>query len=302
MPKRVTPEDADPRDPEMTLRDSVPYVDDDGDDGGATVSLAERIPPLSRDEQPVASEDEEVAAAAEETEESSAEIAEDASVRRSRREGKKSPKINLDEIEEFRKFKAESDRRLAEERKRREELERVWQEEQARLAQIKRQEIAQRLADVDEEDLVEKQRLLDEYAQIAWQQNQAQLARWRAEKKRLLEEMGLDPSDERFDDLKYADDPNTAWYRLERDAAKAAAELAHKRAREAEGKLADLPKLIREEVAKHLARTGMAAADLGEDGSAPPAFSREEWARDARLVQLGRLSPEAYLRKWGERP
>ena len=115
MAKRVTPEDESIRDPEMTNLDGLPLISGDA-------------------AEPAAELEEAALDAGIEEEESSAEEAEEASVRRSRRAGKKPVKVNLDEIEEFRRFKAEADRRLEEERKRRLELERQWQEAQAASA------------------------------------------------------------------------------------------------------------------------------------------------------------------------
>lgn len=300
MAKRVTPEDVDFVDPEMRNLDGVPYVDDDMpyvDDDMPTVSLSTVELPEA-----APTEAEEVAPAEAEAEEASAESDEEASVRRSRRAGKKpTATINLDEIEEFRRWKAEADRKLAEERKRREELERQIQERQAALASSRQQEIAQRIAADDGlMDVAEKQRLLEEYAQLVWQQNQARLESWRRAKRELLESYGLNPDDERFSDQHYASDPESAWYRLKSDAAEAAVEKARREAEEAKAKLADIPNLIRHEVARFVATKGLATADLGEEGGARQ-FDTQEWERDARLVQLGRMSPEAYLRKWGRR-
>ena len=284
MPKRVNPEDADISVPEMHGHEDLPLIDVPDEE---TVSLDE-----------VAEEEREAEAA----EPVSAEKGNEASVRRSRREGKKDrPAVNLDDIEEFRKFKAEADRRLAEERKRREELERQYQEHQAELAERRKRELADRLAEADMlDDPNEKQRLLDEYARAVWEQNQAALRRWQQAKRELLEQMGLDPSDSRFADENYADDPNTAWYRLERDAAKAAAEHAKEEARRAKAMLEDLPTLVKREVARIATASGIVSADLGEDSPSAP-LDDDQWQRDVRLVQTGRMSPEQYLRKWRKR-
>lgn len=296
MAKRVTPEDVDLIDPEMSNLD-VPYVSDDA----PVVSLsAVEVPPAEPAEEIAPAPDAE--AEAEAVEGSSAESDEETSVRRSRRAGKKpTATINLDDLEEFRRWKAEADRKLAEERRRREELERQMQERQATLANARQREIAQRIASDDGlMDVEEKQRLLEEYAQLVWQQNQTRLESWRRAKRELLESYGLDPNDERFSDQAYASDPDTAWYRLKSDAAEAAVEKARREAEEAKAKLADIPNLVRQEVARFVAAKGLASADLGDESGARQ-FNANEWERDARLVQLGRMSPEAYVRKWGRR-
>ncbi len=285
MAKRADPGDEEIRDPEMVNLENVPMVDAD--------ALAE----------PAAEEETEQAAPeATASEEPSADGEEESSARRSRRAGKKpEAKINLDELEEFRKFKAEADRRLEEERKRRLELERQWQEAQAAAAAAKQREIAQRLAEDDFVDVAEKQRLLDEYARTVWEHNQAQLEAWRRAKRELLESYGLDPNDERFADQQYAADPTTAWYRLKSDAAEEAARKARAEAQRAQAQLADIPKLIKAEVARLASQTGIAAADLGEEGGAAPQFDLDRWERDVRLVQTGKMSPQAYLKRWGSR-
>jgi hypothetical protein len=282
MARKVNPEDA-PFSTEMADLEKLPTVDAPEEEDAAQAPSTEEAASQTAEEQAPSAVEEETA-----------------SVRRSRR-AKDKPAVNLDDFEEFRKWKSEADRRIAEERKRREELERKLQEQQAAVigatAEAKRREIARRLEEDIDIEPTEKQRLLDEYARIMWEQNQAQLAHWRAEKKRLLEEYQLDPNDERFDDTRYADDPNTAWFRLERDVAKAAAEAAAAKAREAQQQLADLPKLVRAEVARIATRSGLATPDLGDEEGGG-GFDPEQWERDARLVQLGRMSPEQYLKKW----
>lgn len=214
------------------------------------------------------------------------------------KKGAKEKKVNLTDFPEFRTYQAEMDKKLADAQRQVEKLRR----EAESLSGLRAQEQAERVKSAllskpgwaqDGSDI---QALLDQYVEAEMAKRQGAMSEWQRAKTNLLQQAGLPLDDERFTDDRYRDDPNTAWYRLQADVNEAkAANLAA----QIQQLQTSIPEMVRVEMAKLAKRRGLLDVDVSEaDGGE---MGIEDWRRDQAMVIAGRMSQEAYLKKWENR-
>lgn len=203
-------------------------------------------------------------------------------------------KVNLDDLEDFRKFRSERDKKEAEYKRRLAEMERTLAERQAAEEQLRLQQLQAHLQNTDDDG--ERQRAIQEMAAIQGQGYYQRERAWAKHVETRVSEEGLDASD--FDPTRYRGEAGALQF--ERDVAQAAKEKLKKEL--AEAKRASAPEtvanIVKQEVAKALRAQGV---DASVETSAPAGTVDREAnkARDQRLLQTGKLSPEIYHKRYG---
>ncbi len=199
----------------------------------------------------------------------------------------KESKIDLTALPEFRRYQAERDRELAELRER---LARTEQTQQAVNLQQIAAEIEQiYLAAEDAEDPNERRRLLKEAGKREGYLQYMQWKQWDDHKTRVVREHGLDPADPRFQkQYRSAEE-------FERDVLQAELEKYRKELAALKG---ESPAQRRQQ-----ARAAMAGKHpVVDTGEPEDSVDRDEaFARDVALLQSGRLKPQKFVAKWGNR-
>lgn len=213
--------------------------------------------------------------------------------RRSRGQDAPKPAVNLDELPEFRKWKSEMDRQVQRERAQAAELERQLQDTRR---QQTRAQVEAYTAKIDEAyDPNEKRQLIEHVANLRAQETMDAWAQWENYVAKRAQEAGLDPAE--FKPRAYSGEVGRIQFETdlnEKARAKLQAENADLRK-----KTESIDEVIKREVAKALAGQGFDTVDTGQPGGLRGG-NRAEWQRDRNAVQLGRMSPSAYLKKWGE--
>lgn len=155
--------------------------------------------------------------------------------------------------------------------------------------------LQQRIQEADDPD--ERAQALAEAMALSNEHYVQQLSAWNEWKGQQLRERGLDPYDPRFN-RRYS--PGQAGL-AEFQADLVAAENDKLRRELTEAKKAADPasiaELVKREVARRLALTGADTVDLGEPAERTDDADAQE--RDIQLLQTNRMSPQAYLKKWG---
>lgn len=279
MAKSATPGVGAP-DPELAHgQDDLPYVDADTDldePGG----IAEPAAQEPDDSTPTAGADDATTA------------------RRSRKAEKEEPgkkPVNLDDLPEFRNWKAEQDRKAADMRKRMAELER---EKFEREQQLQQQQMQQLAASLDEyADPAQKQAAIDQIAAVRGMTYARQWQQWAQHVTEQAQAAGLDPKD--FDPMQYQGAEGRIQFERDLYARKAERLERERKQLEAQANPDAIAKIVQREVAKLAQQQGLNYAETGSPREgAPP--DDEAWERDVQLVQTGRMSPDQYLKKWGK--
>lgn len=202
----------------------------------------------------------------------------------------KKAKVNLDDFEEFRQWKAESDKRVAEAERRAQEAEQRVLERERLQAEAQAKALEQQLDEVTEP--AERARLIDQIGQARGYAAYRQHVAWDQYVLRAARERGLDPEE-------FRGKPYPSREAFEADLVRAENKrLAHDLA-EAKGAASpeNIQKLVEQALAKAAQRKGYDQVDFagpnvpGEDDSAGR-------RRDQQLVQQGRMSAEVYAKKW----
>jgi hypothetical protein len=211
------------------------------------------------------------------------------------------PARNLDDDENFRKWKSESDRKYAEAERRRQQAEQALQAQQAQLAAIQAQQMqAQLTAQLNDENLEPQQRvqLVNQMAdQMASQRALGMAQGWRQWEQHVKSEVaaaGLDV--DAFNPFAYEGEEGRLAF--ERDlAAQKAVRLERERdALKEAASPASISRLVQEAVAKILQAQGLNQVDTGQ-GATPAAA--DSWERDKELLRQGRLKPGDLAKKYG---
>lgn len=234
-------------------------------------------------------EDSEIA----ETPDPSAETAAPTS-RRSRTDAKEEPAtkpVNLDDLMEFRAWKSKMDQQLAQANQDRQRLEMERQQWQAQQAQAQMSALSAQLDEAD--DPAERQAMIDQMASLRAMQQMTEWQRWQTHVNQRVAAEGLEVAE--FNPLAYQGEAGALQFELD-VAAKKTAKLERDLA--AAKKAADpetLAELVQRQVAKALQAQGFNQADLG-GGPQKSVDSADQWERDKRLLQQGKL-PRGYMTK-----
>lgn len=214
------------------------------------------------------------------------------------KKGAKEQKIDLTKLPEFQSYQAAMDKKLADAQRQIEKLRRESESLSGLRAQEQAERVKAALLSKPEwaRDGTDIQALLDQYVEAEMAKRQGAMSEWQRAKTNLLQQSGLPLDDERFTDDRYREDPSTAWYRLQADVNEAkAANLAA----QLQQIQASIPEMVKAEMAKLAKRRGLLDVDVSEaDGGE---MGIEDWRRDQAMVIAGRMSQEAYLKKWENR-
>jgi hypothetical protein len=208
--------------------------------------------------------------------------------------GPKPSKVNLDDIEDFRKFRSERDKKEDAYKKRIEAMERQLAERQAAEEQLRMTQLRTRLTETDDDS--ERTRAIEEMAAIRGQSYAQAERAWAKHVATRVNDAGLDPDD--FEPTRYRGQEGATQF--ERDVAQAAMEKLKKELLEARKAAAPdaVANIVKQELAKALRDRGV---DASVDTSAPTSAGdpTANKARDQRLLQTGRLAPEIYHKRYG---
>lgn len=204
--------------------------------------------------------------------------------------------LDLSTIPEFREYQSRQDQRIAGLEKSLAEAKALAQAAQADRVKRRQEEILGRLQQGTASPQ-ELQELLEEYATARSTQQRSALSEWEQAKKKLIAEAELNESD--FPDDTYQNDPNTAWYRLVADVHQRRVQAMAEKMKALEAQVAGLPKEAKKQAIKTLAEAGGMAFDAGADGQATD--EDDAWATDLEKVQQGKMTPTAYMKRWGAR-
>lgn len=208
------------------------------------------------------------------------------------KQGKQAPaaaKTNLDDLPEFRDYKASRDRQYEEMRKRLENIERQRADEMQAKANEQMQQLAARIDDMD--DPAQRQQVIDQIASMRAQSFVQQERQWANYVSEQAQAAGLDPKS--FDPLKYRGQTGAAEF--QRDLASAQITKLQ-RERDELAKRADpqnLEQAARQVVAKVAHQKGLDAFDTA------PAADKGPDSLDRAMDDLnqGRVSWATYQRR-----
>lgn len=202
--------------------------------------------------------------------------------------------VNLDEFEDFRKYKAERDRKEFELQQRLAEHERQLEAQRKADEQARMEMLNQRLSEpLDDED---RMRLIDEAAALRGRAYYEQWQAWEKHKRQRIIDEGLDLQDERFQ-KEYSGEQGALEF--ERDVLSAAKERYQREAQELRTQIspANIQALLRKEMAKLAQAQGLNYADTGE-GVTPGEPDIEKAMED---FNLGRIDMTEFKRRTGTR-
>jgi hypothetical protein len=199
--------------------------------------------------------------------------------------------VNLDDIPDFRAWKSKMDQQLAQANQDRQRLESERQQWQAQQAAAQMSALNQQLTEV--EDPGERQVMIDQMAALKAQNYMTEWQRWQTHVAQRVTTEGLDVAE--FNPLAYQGQAGAMQFELD-VAAKKTAKLERelKTAKQA----ADpetLAGIVAREVAKALQAQGYNQTDLGA-GPQSAGDPNDQWERDKRLLQQGKL-PRGYMAK-----
>lgn len=213
-----------------------------------------------------------------------------------------SPRKNLDDDPDFRKFKSLRDRQetelrrqLESEQRRRAELEALadqarQQQTQAQMAQLER--MLDEADDPEEIRRIRRQMASVEAANevVAWQ-------RWISHVNTQVSAAGLDQK--QFDPMSYQGQAGAVQFERDLAAAKAKKlEQEYATAKKAASP-ESIDELVNKRVAAALQAHGLNAVDLAQPET--PVNTPDAWQRDVKALQSGRMDPAQFRKKWGNR-
>jgi hypothetical protein len=207
----------------------------------------------------------------------------------------KPAKVDLTQLPEFRTYQAEADRRYEEERKRRLELERMYEEAQQRQNQAHIEQLTQAASEAV--DPQEQRQYIEQITALRSQEHMRQMRQWEEYKTAQIKERGLEPTDPRFQ--RQYSSGQVGLYEFQKDLAEA--EAAKLRAENSKAKTAadpaNIAQLVKQEVARLARAQGLDTVDVGTpQGDVDDAAAFE---RDVQLAQAGRISADAFTKRWG---
>ena len=202
--------------------------------------------------------------------------------------------VNLDDFEEFRKYKSERDRKEAELQQRLAEHQRQLEAQQQAESQARLDALNERMAQTMDDG--ERMRLIDEAAALRGRAYYEQWQRWENHKRQRIVDEGLDTNDARFQ-KQYSGEPGALEF--ERDLLAAAKERYQREAAELKAHISstNIQELVRKELAKLAQAQGLNYTDTG-DGSAPGEPDVEQAMAD---FNQGRINFAEFKRRTGGR-
>ena len=208
------------------------------------------------------------------------------------KEAKPKP-VNLDDYEEFRKYKSERDRKEAEYQRKLKDAEARAAQREAEAQQYTLRSLQAQLSDADDDN--QRAALIEQMAAIRSQEYVSRERRWAEHVRARAEEEGLDAA--AFEPTRYRGEAGALEF--ERDVAAAAKDKLRKELQDA--KKASSPEalaaVIRAEVAKALRTKGVdAAVETAAPGGAP-ADDDSAWLRDFQQVQSGRMTETQFKKR-----
>jgi len=209
--------------------------------------------------------------------------------RRSKEGAPSQPGVNLDDLPEFRNWKSKMDRELQAERNRNAEIQRQF-EAQAQAQQMAALEA--QLGNVYNQD--EQRQVIEQMARLRTQQELSAWQQWEQYVNQRVQAEGLDPAD--FKPRSYQGDTGAAQFEADLHT-KARKKLADENAA-LRKKTENIDAEVRRQVAQALASQGFDAVDTGTPGG-PHGGSDDDWKRDMRLFNSGKMSREAFRKRWG---
>ena len=198
-------------------------------------------------------------------------------------------KINLDDLPEFRNYKSQKDKEVEAERQRRLALEQQIQAVQLAAYERQLQEQAQSY------DPEKQQAANQQLSALQFQRFAAQMQAWETAKRQRLASEGLDPNDERFNKVYPGGQPGLRQFEAELAVIKS--ERLERENRELKGKVEGIDAIIQRKVAESLRGMGFDTADMGDNAIPSDAASRYE--QDQKRLQMGKMSPEEFIKKYG---
>lgn len=183
----------------------------------------------------------------------------------------KPSRVNLDDLDDFRKFRAERDKREAELKKQLADRDAALEAQRRQDEQLQMQQLNQRLGATYDD--AERARLLDEAAALRGRAYYEQWQKWEQHKTERLRAEGLDPQDQRFQ-KQYSGEPGALEF--ERDLLAAARERFEQE--RAQFKPENVQALVRAELAKLQQAQGLNYTDTGD--AAPQGTPDIEQAMD----------------------
>lgn len=201
--------------------------------------------------------------------------------------------VNLDEFDEFRRYKSERDRKEGELRRQLEERERILAEREAQANQAQIASLSTRIS--ESADDRERQDLIEQMAAIRAQSYMTQERRWAQHVQQRATDEGLNPQD--FEPTKYRGEAGALQF--ERDLAQAAKDNLRKRLADAEKASSPeaLEARISQAVAKALRAKGI---DVPVETGRPTApDTGDSMARDLELLKQDKLTPAKFRERWG---
>lgn len=199
--------------------------------------------------------------------------------------------VNLDDIPDFRVWKSKMDQQLAQANQERQRLELERQQWQTQQAEAQMAALNQQIGDV--EDPAERQVMIDQMAALKALTYQSDWQRWQTHVNQRVAAEGLDATE--FNPLAYQGQAGAMQFELDVAAKKTAKLEKELRAAKQSADPATLAGIVQREVAKALQAQGYNQVDLG-GGPQAPSDLNEQWERDKRLLQQGKL-PRGYMAK-----
>lgn len=207
----------------------------------------------------------------------------------------KSAKINLDDSPEFRKFKAEADKRVADAQKRAADAEARAAQNEAVASQQLLREMQAALDEAADDG--QRQAIIGDMVNLQAQETIRGERRWQSHVISRATEEGVDPN--QFDPLAYRGE--AGGMQFERDLAVAARDKLQGELREAR-RLADpvnMQRTIAQEVAKALRSKGVDSGVETGGGAGDTDNGADALARDIQLLNQGKLKRGAFAQRWG---
>jgi hypothetical protein len=204
-------------------------------------------------------------------------------------------KVRLQDLEEFRQYQAEADRRV-------EKLRQQTLQAEARLQEtLNAQQAAQAAAlearvreSSDPDEMIQAARQL---GIVEAEHHSRRMQEWQRYMQGRISEEGLDPSDQRFAKV-YSGDVGGAQFEADLASAKAAKWQREAEAAKQAASPENIAKVVQQQVARALAAQGFDTHDLSTPAGTAP--RDDEFAADVKKLQSGAMSNTRFYKKWGE--
>jgi hypothetical protein len=208
------------------------------------------------------------------------------------KEAKPKP-VNLDDLDEFRKWKSESDKKHADLQRKLKEAEARAAQRDAEQQQYTLRSLQAQLTETDDDN--QRAALIEQMAALRSQEYVSRERKWAEHVRTRAEEEGLDST--AFEPTRYRGEAGALEF--ERDVAAAAKDKLRKELQDAKKASSPeaLAQIIRAEVAKALRTKGV---DTAVETAAPGGAGPDEdatWARDFQQVQTGRMTETQFKKR-----